>query len=110
MIKSNINCGQKITLCQDKSYCENCLPKTTNTVNKIRDILLKIVSKHNLPEEWMFEDKILVLICPDFRKQVDLYYSDKGLQMISIYSEDEIQKIDDIIDTALNKLFQEWKN
>ena len=109
MSLSNTNLGQQVNLNQIKSYSGNCLPKTAHIASRNRKVLLSKISKQNFPDDWTFEDKILVLICPVLRRQVDLYYSNKGLKMIQIYSEQEIQNIDVIINDALEKLVTIWK-
>ena len=96
MSLSNTNLGQQVNLNQIKSYSGNCLPKTAHIASRNRKVLLSKISKQNFPDDWTFEDKILVLICPVLRRQVDLYYSNKGLKMIQIYSEQEIQNISEI--------------
>lgn len=73
-------------------------------IDRYKDRFNHILSKQNYPPEWSFEDHVLVFICPVFRRHVDLYYSGNGLQMIQIFSEKEINRIDRIISSALVKL------
>jgi len=109
MSSSDENITPQINLSQIRSYSGNCLPKTVRIASRNRNVLLSKISEQNFPDDWTFEDKILVLICPVLRRQVNLYYSNKGLKMIQIYSEQEIQNIDFIISDALEKLVKRWK-
>jgi len=73
-------------------------------INHYKDRFNSLLSSQNYPSDWTYEDQILVLISPIFRKHVDLYYSGNGLQMIQIFSEKEINRIDKIISSAVIKL------
>ena len=101
--KNYIN--HQVDLCQYKSYSEDCLPKSMVLARQNRNKLEDLFVNHDIPENLSFEDRVLLFICPAFRKLIELYYVHGGQKMIQLYSKKDIIKIDNIILMALKKLF-----
>jgi len=99
------NLDQQVDLCQYRSYSENCLPKSMSPARQYRGKLETFFNKHKLPDNWSYEDRVLLFICPAFRKQIDLYYAHGGKKMIQLYTEEDISTIDNTIFLALKRLF-----
>lgn len=66
------NVDPHVDLCQYKSYGEDCLLKSMSLARQYRDKLETIFKKHKIPNNWSYKDKVLLFICPVFRKQIDL--------------------------------------
>lgn len=99
------NLDQQVDLCQYKSYGEDCLLKSMSLARQYRDKLETIFIKQKIPDNWSYEDRVLLFICPDLRKQIDFYYTHGGHKMVQLYTEEDIAKIDNIILMALKRLF-----
>jgi len=99
------NVDQQVDLCQYKSYSEDCLPKSMSFARQYRGELETIFIKHKISDNWSYEDRVFLFICPAFRKQIDLYYTHGGKKMIQLYTEEDIITIDNILLVVLKRLF-----
>ena len=108
-VPSDVNIVQRLLLLQEKSFGGTCLPKTMHLANSIKDSLSLCKPYLNLPGEWSFEDKVLVLICPTFKRLIDLYYEGKILQMEETYPGNELITIDEILYHTLSKMPKRFK-
>lgn len=102
--KNTIN--HQVDLCQYKSYTEDCLLKSITLARQYKDKLKTLFTGHKIPENRSFEDRVLLFICPEFQKLIDLYYKHGGQKMVQLYTEEDIAKIDNIILMALKRLFK----
>jgi hypothetical protein len=52
---------------------------------------------HNIPEEWPFEDRVLVWLWPNLQKDVKAFHEQNGKKMDQIFQSQHLEHFDEIL-------------
>lgn len=96
---------QKTTLRVEKYFTETCLPRTKDIAFNSSDLLLPLVRSY--PSSWSFIDKVVVMLGPEFRKEVEAYYANEGECMEELFKPSQIQYLDQLLARDLSKVIED---
>jgi hypothetical protein len=63
----------------------NCLPMTMYLAKLARSVLLPCLD--DSPPGWAYEDRVLVMLAPTMREQVEGFYEGQGPDMAAVFEE-----------------------
>lgn len=92
---------QKTTLRLEKYFTETCLPRTKEIAFGSSDVLLPLVRSY--PSLWSFIDKVVVMLAPKFREEVEAYYANEGASMEEMFKLSQIQYLDELLARDLSE-------
>ena len=95
---------QKQILRLEKYFSETCLPKTKAIAFNSSELLLPLVREY--PTSWAFVDKIVVLLAPGLRVEVEKYYALEGECMEVLYKRSQIEYLDELLARDLTGLVE----
>ena len=100
----------KLDVNPSRSYAGSCIPQTLNLANEFKDYLSSKLADANIPEIWQFEDRIFIWLLPNFKKDVNNYYSEKGPNLYDMFQEHQIKHIDEELLRMLKEELENDKN
>ena len=77
---------------QERSFTESCLPELVFLATKNKVALRESLA--NLPRQWPFADKVLVVVFPTFRDEVEAFHAGNGKSMTDMFETHQIASID----------------
>jgi hypothetical protein len=87
--------AQKQSLRLEKYFTETCLPRTKTIAFDSCELLLPLVRTY--PSSWSFVDKVVVMLAPGLREEVEKYYANEGKCMDEIYLLSQIEYLDQLL-------------
>ena len=99
---------QKTTLRVEKYFTETCLPRTKEIAFNSSEVLLPLVRSY--PVLWSFIDKVVVMLAPKFREEVEAYYANEGECMEKMFKISQIEYLDQLLARDLSEKIEEIRN
>ncbi|MBN2281228.1 MAG: hypothetical protein JXQ65_11655 [Candidatus Marinimicrobia bacterium] len=91
-LNQNIVQQQNVKHEQIQKFSNVSIPETFKILNKKIDIYFPYTKL--LPEDWAYEDKMLVLLIPKFRLEVTIFYEKNGPSMREKYNSKFLEYVD----------------
>ena len=86
----------------DLGFADLCLPKTMHVAKRHRRELNRKLQAGE--EDWHFEDRILALLLPHLRNEIERFYADGGEAMIELYNGKQLREWDDLLLEQLKEM------
>ena len=99
---------QKTTLRVERYFTETCLPKTKDIAFNSSEVLLPLVRSY--PNSWSFIDKVVVMLAPKFREEVEAYYANEGECLEEMFKLSQIEYLDQLLARDLAEKIEGIRN